>query len=127
MYLDFFLSTRRRHTLCALVTVVQSCALPIFAEDGGRHRTAVLDVEARPLAAVRQLVPARRRRAELATQLAAVLDDLQRAMLCRRRLGRERQGRAAEGSVGRAGVSMCRSWWTVYHSKQKKNEHLNII
>src|SRR3546814_3829795 len=29
----FFFSSRRRHTICALVTGVQTCALPIF--DGG--------------------------------------------------------------------------------------------
>src|SRR3546814_5615120 len=28
-----FFSSRRRHTSCALVTGVQTCALPIFAED----------------------------------------------------------------------------------------------
>src|SRR3546814_5417904 len=30
-YLCFFFSSRRRHTRCALVTGVQTCALPIFA------------------------------------------------------------------------------------------------
>src|SRR3546814_2966537 len=34
----FFFSSRRRHTRCALVTGVQTCALPIFS----RRRTAVL-------------------------------------------------------------------------------------
>src|SRR3546814_7423456 len=29
LHLDFFLSSRRRHTRCALVTGVQTCALPI--------------------------------------------------------------------------------------------------
>src|SRR3546814_5687213 len=29
----FFFSSRRRHTRCALVTGVQTCALPIFAAD----------------------------------------------------------------------------------------------
>src|SRR3546814_19338607 len=33
----FFLSSRRRHTRCALVTGVQTCALPIY---GRRRRTA---------------------------------------------------------------------------------------
>src|SRR3546814_11162231 len=28
----FFFSSRRRHTICALVTGVQTCALPIFVE-----------------------------------------------------------------------------------------------
>src|SRR3546814_8520968 len=30
---DFFFSSRRRHTRCALVTGVQTCALPIFDEE----------------------------------------------------------------------------------------------
>src|SRR3546814_5946229 len=30
MYVVFFFSSRRRHTRCALVTGVQTCALPIF-------------------------------------------------------------------------------------------------
>src|SRR3546814_1225883 len=32
----FFFSSRRRHTRCALVTGVQTCALPIFRVDGRR-------------------------------------------------------------------------------------------
>src|SRR3546814_4675635 len=31
-YLFFFFSSRRRHTRCALVTGVQTCALPILAK-----------------------------------------------------------------------------------------------
>src|SRR3546814_2446841 len=30
LYICFFFSSRRRHTRCALVTGVQTCALPIF-------------------------------------------------------------------------------------------------
>src|SRR3546814_8647692 len=30
VYMFFFFSSRRRHTRCALVTGVQTCALPIF-------------------------------------------------------------------------------------------------
>src|SRR3546814_741530 len=32
VFLLFFFSSRRRHTRCALVTGVQTCALPIWAE-----------------------------------------------------------------------------------------------
>src|SRR3546814_6643353 len=32
-YRVFFFSSRRRHTRCALVTGVQTCALPIYARD----------------------------------------------------------------------------------------------
>src|SRR3546814_8039952 len=31
----FFFSSRRRHTRCALVTGVQTCALPILSDRGG--------------------------------------------------------------------------------------------
>src|SRR3546814_10226980 len=33
-FVVFFFSSRRRHTRCALVTGVQTCALPILAADG---------------------------------------------------------------------------------------------
>src|SRR3546814_20856735 len=33
MFFGFFFSSRRRHTRCALVTGVQTCALPIYEED----------------------------------------------------------------------------------------------
>src|SRR3546814_6644807 len=36
--LFFFFSSRRRHTRCALVTGVQTCALPILGEEGGAAR-----------------------------------------------------------------------------------------
>src|SRR3546814_3038642 len=32
MWVFFFFSSRRRHTRCALVTGVQTCALPIYRE-----------------------------------------------------------------------------------------------
>src|SRR3546814_6936295 len=43
--LVFFFSSRRRHTRCALVTGVQTCALPILA--GGRDRVAARGPAAR--------------------------------------------------------------------------------
>src|SRR3546814_5752294 len=41
----FFFSSRRRHTRCALVTGVQTCALPIFADRAMRlsFRLALAD------------------------------------------------------------------------------------
>src|SRR3546814_7920941 len=33
LYVSFFFSSRRRHTRCALVTGVQTCALPICAAE----------------------------------------------------------------------------------------------
>src|SRR3546814_10867324 len=40
MCLYFFCSSRRRHTRCALVTGVQTCALPIFAQLQANAATA---------------------------------------------------------------------------------------
>src|SRR3546814_9573295 len=40
MVLFFFFSSRRRHTRCALVTVVQTCALPISFRAGERGQAA---------------------------------------------------------------------------------------
>src|SRR3546814_1636584 len=37
----FFFASRRRHTKCALVTGVQTCALPIYAADAGFHGVAI--------------------------------------------------------------------------------------
>src|SRR3546814_7697362 len=50
IFLLFFFSSRRRHTRCALVTGVQTCALPIFvsAKPGNRfegHVSAGYDFE----------------------------------------------------------------------------------
>src|SRR3546814_1832472 len=44
MYSFFFFSSRRRHTRCALVTGVQTCALPIYRlnkSNGARVKEAV--------------------------------------------------------------------------------------
>src|SRR3546814_986547 len=51
MYLDvcFFFSSRRRHTICALVTGVQTCALPISEADaiaGANARGATVVISA---------------------------------------------------------------------------------
>src|SRR3546814_4004863 len=48
----FFFSSRRRHTRCALVTGVQTCALPISDAPGLRHPPAVAGADARPAAAL---------------------------------------------------------------------------
>src|SRR3546814_20414940 len=50
--LFFFFSSRRRHTRCALVTGVQTCALPIYVcecyldcKKYGTHYPAMLDID----------------------------------------------------------------------------------
>src|SRR3546814_5399338 len=41
----FVFSSRRRHTRCALVTGVQTCALPIFVQSGGSAGNPDLKVQ----------------------------------------------------------------------------------
>src|SRR3546814_15390147 len=44
--LCFFFSSRRRHTRCALVTGVQTCALPIFYAVAGEQQRELLAADA---------------------------------------------------------------------------------
>src|SRR3546814_7682005 len=48
LLLIFFFSSRRRHTRCALVTGVQTCALPIWPR--ARRAIGLAQVQDRPLA-----------------------------------------------------------------------------
>src|SRR3546814_18431639 len=111
--LSFFFSSRRRHTRCALVTGVQTCALPISFGAGHRH-----------------LEPAHALDALHDTDGALVgLED--RALLdMRLEEGLERQAadggvaeiadRSEEGRVGNECVSMGRSRWQTYIYKKKR-------
>src|SRR3546814_7030212 len=85
----FFFSSRRRHTICALVTGVQTCALPIFVE-----RIDVALIGAGRMGQVHgpnaALHPGLR--------LKYVVDP--------------RPGRSEERRVGKECVSTCRSRWS---------------
>src|SRR3546814_7112083 len=83
----FFFSSRRRHTICALVTGVQTCALPIWSEFKSELRCARLSRESHRLV---------RRRAGNEKQLE---------------VGR----RSEERRVGKECVGTCRSRWSPYH------------
>src|SRR3546814_9773534 len=91
----FFFSSRRRHTRCALVTGVQTCALPICP-----HLDALAE-ELRPFAP---------RRGERLT--VSVLPSMASAWLVPR-LGDFL--RSEERRVGKECVSTCRSRWSPYH------------
>src|SRR3546814_20476319 len=65
----FFFSSRRRHTRCALVTGVQTCALPICADgddEAGRGRVQ----EAVGCKVLQQLMPSHRRHLHYAAAMA---------------------------------------------------------
>src|SRR3546814_2260085 len=92
----FFFSSRRRHTRCALVTGVQTCALPIYF---------VL----RPFPGlpgfIQELLHRPRRR---------FIVRCLTAHQCRREFTRV-LARSEERRVGKECVSTCRSRWSPYH------------
>src|SRR3546814_7555129 len=93
LLLFFFFSSRRRHTRCALVTGVQTCALPIC------------------LSSPSSRVSFRCRKDTLED------GELKRGIpLYRQLIGRYGgENRSEERRVGKECVSTCRSWWSAYH------------
>src|SRR3546814_5120956 len=114
--LCFFFSSRRRHTRCALVTGVQTCALPIYARQVACRKLATLYPRSarQGVVATLGLVPVRTR---LSRRLSrGVRDDpVLRGAGGARARRRHRGRRAEERRVGNEGVSRCRSGWLPYH------------
>src|SRR3546814_10886974 len=103
-YLFFFFSSRRRHTRCALVTGVQTCALPIcaivgMADDAGEI-LLTFELSADVHSSHRQVV-------ELGFGL--VVGEIRRHSPGWQPL------RSEERRVGKECVSTCRSRWSPYH------------
>src|SRR3546814_7188595 len=101
----FFFSSRRRHTRCALVTGVQTCALPISPcpnplpndPDGDNINNTQLPCG-------------------LPNEVQYGPDTTKNA-----EIGIRTQWRSEERRVGKECVSTCRSRWSPYTYKQKNN------
>src|SRR3546814_5866743 len=109
----FFFSSRRRHTRCALVTGVQTCALPICAGGIGNaldrvrhHLTPPLRARRRPWPGERPLPIAS------STPVALTLATDTKNGLKRKR--KSCQKRSEERRVGKECVSKSRSRWSPY-------------
>src|SRR3546814_2466282 len=105
----FFFSSRRRHTRCALVTGVQTCALPIYRRDRERARVDRAIV----LPHLEMEVRSRRQpgRADIADHLAGV--DM--------RAGAHRDSRSEEHTSELQ--SLMRISYDVVRLKNKKTEN----
>src|SRR3546814_11641711 len=105
----FFFSSRRRHTRCALVTGVQTCALPISSTlsvlpSGSRSRYSVTNEDALR-SSTTAAVP--RIKSSISVLVAAK--------------------RSEERRVGKECVSTCRSRWSPYHYKKNQKTTLSTI
>src|SRR3546814_2135864 len=102
--LFFFFSSRRRHTSCALVTGVQTCALPIFGILAARERRGE-DIRRGDRILHREVDPD-----------AADGRHRVRGVADREQAGTRPAGeRSEERRVGKECVSTCRSRWAPYH------------
>src|SRR3546814_2429125 len=101
MFFFFFFSSRRRHTRCALVTGVQTCALPIYIKIWDSFTTVreAEDAYAK-VEALRALWVGADSPPDHATQHSAPLPAGERS---------------EERRVGKECVSTCRSRWSPYH------------
>src|SRR3546814_19925865 len=140
-----FFSSRRRHTRCALVTGVQTCALPISsgrarnragrgAQGSGGDRASSTTGGVRACDHVSWLSRyvdrgaiggASGRRLWSRREVSGFRRAGARAAYAadrlsgRRRLGSRHERRAEERRVGEECVSTCRSRWSQYHYKKK--------
>src|SRR3546814_8229355 len=109
--LFFFFSSRRRHTRCALVTGVQTCALPIFEAD----RDCLMSQDRAVTLAV--IIGAHGVTGEVRLKLFS--DDPARLKQYKVFAAAGRtltlKNRSEERRVGKECVSTCRYRWSPYH------------
>src|SRR3546814_3139805 len=106
----FFVSSRRRHTRCALVTGVQTCALPIFTPVDEKTALYFWAFQ-RNYRLESQLITT-----QLRDGVHGVFGE-DEAMLTAQQAAIEANPdhRSEERRVGKACVSTCRSRWSPYH------------
>src|SRR3546814_9611069 len=92
-YVLFFFSSRRRHTRCALVTGVQTCALPI-SRGKPFQGAAAIDIPC-----------------VIVCRQAEIPDEIDHE----EEHARPKDKRSEERRVGKECVSTCRSRWSPYH------------
>src|SRR3546814_18902517 len=109
----FFFSSRRRHTRCALVTGVQTCALPIFTFRsvgflGKLIGEAIEEIDRKPVEAI-EATGASRAKVILYAIVPQVVPSFFAVGI-----------RSEERRVGKECVSTCRSRWSPSHYTKKQ-------
>src|SRR3546814_17117265 len=109
-FLSFFFSSRRRHTRCALVTGVQTCALPISFDPlaAGPASTAAQSTD-----------PATAHNRQDQKEAFLQSGSTQTRNSVNLQLPASPY-RPEEDRVGKECVSTCRSRWSAYHEKKKQ-------
>src|SRR3546814_7914817 len=102
----FFFSSRRRHTSCALVTGVQTCALPIYTQFYADHegKSAFPVDSAYDVLTFGQTLDSQVTLPQALSALASASNGQAADVL-----------RSAERRVGKEWVSTCRSRWSPDH------------
>src|SRR3546814_5373285 len=108
-YLVFFFSRRRRHTRCALVTGVQTCALPIW-KIGSRKRFSLPYITWESFG--QRECEKKENHDKITCGRARVINPL--AGCC----ASPASGRSEERRVGKECVSTCRSRWLADNLKK---------
>src|SRR3546814_18850860 len=123
----FFFSSRRRHTRCALVTGVQTCALPILRTDGNDDNATVINLVRAIEREAGEKEDEQPMLVDIAQRAQAILDALEQRtvntqqaleqleLLTREREEAEAARRSEERRVGKGLVSTCRTWWAPDH------------
>src|SRR3546814_8713101 len=107
----FFFSSRRRHTRCALVTGVQTCALPIFSHCRAQFVRLFGGRAAKPVAEFFKDWASDSYTSVAADEHA----DGHHSFRLSTTSSEEPWKRSEERRVGKECVSTCRSRWSPYH------------
>src|SRR3546814_18934985 len=121
MFSLFFFSSRRRHTRCALVTGVQTCALPILLMDMAERPVVVL-LGFEIIQAAGRVIGVALPACQRGVQHPDIDVMLRSGGIGRNEIVGDSRCRAAlsvdrseESRVGKGCVSQCRYRWSPYH------------